>query len=69
MRSLLYLLLPMQSAGVASIMNGIWYSPLDTLRQLLLQLLRDDRRVGVDGMRLVGRLARLRTCGMDLRNR
>lgn len=57
----------MQTAGITCIMDGVGNSPLHTLGQLLLQLLRDNRILASSlGVGLVGGLVRLRASRMDL---
>jgi hypothetical protein len=40
-------MLAMHTAGVASVVNGIWYRPLNTLWQFLLELLRNLGRIAI----------------------
>lgn len=62
-----HLLLPVQATSIASVMNGVGNSPLDALRQLLLNLLRNNGSLTSSlGVRLVGGLARLGASRMDL---
>jgi hypothetical protein len=61
------LLITVQTAGVASVVNGIRNSTFDTLWELLLKLLRYIGSIAVIlGMGLVSGLTRLRTGRVNL---
>jgi hypothetical protein len=62
-----HLLLAVKARGIASVVNGIGNSSLNAFRELLLELLGNDRSLTTAlGVRLVRGLAGLRAGRVDL---